>query len=583
MRLIRLQTDHDNCLFDNALDDDIIIQPGAKIALQNACIIKKPETIAVQDIDKALTFQISNADGPISVNLNTGLYTESNYDGLLNDIANKMNTALSIGIPLQVGVQWAAVIEDNIVSIKYKRPGGLTLAKMVEKKLVNYSAEVTISAAAGNKIVNGTTNVTDGSQYLYVNAPVVKSCGAAFSAKIKLLGTSQSFVLGLVTKQQESLTSIPLSAFTYAVSVTNGTQIIPIINGVAATPDASVSPVSAGQMYVGVEINQGKARMVVYEQGQQNATVLKSVALDDTVDYYPAITFDSNADTQLDMVKAQLDPYATPTIMFDVPAAIEAAEYMPAYHHLPSGNPWNQSGSALVENYDTVNLGTRATYRSVSSGGWSHWWEQTGSTTFNVFFTQPIASSVANTTATIDAVTGIISFDGQDLTYTATNTLTSVASSTLRATPPAAGANGNGSIHKLEFASSTIPAFLGYDELSYITGQVKDYAFQAENMFDITDTADSFVVEMLSLELDSYNSIDTPTEKSGGRRSILATVPKTEGDKGTIIYEVNYPTFIDIRNKNPVAIRNIRARILKSDLTPLRITGTATMTLLIDN
>ena len=112
---------------------------------------------------------------------------------------------------------------------------------------------------------------------------------------------------------------------------------------------------------------------------------------------------------------------------------------------------------------------------------------------------------------------------------------------------------------------------------------VKFANFAAESMFDITDTADSFVVEMLSLELDSYNSIDTPTEKSGGRRSILATVPKTEGDNGTIIYEVNYPTFIDIRNKNPVAIRNIRARILKSDLTTLRITGTATMTLLLDN
>eukprot|EP00729_Bicosta_minor_P033139 gene33139-biopygen24722 len=41
-------------------------------------------------------------------------------------------------------------------------------------------------------------------------------------------------------------------------------------------------------------------------------------------------------------------------------------------------------------------------------------------------------------------------------------------------------------------------------------------------MFDITDTADSFVVEMLSLDLDSYDS------KTEGRRSILATVPKTE-------------------------------------------------------
>ena len=101
--------------------------------------------------------------------------------------------------------------------------------------------------------------------------------------------------------------------------------------------------------------------------------------------------------------------------------------------------------------------------------------------------------------------------------------------------------------------------------------------FVASSMFDITDTADSFVVEMLSLDLDSYDS------KTQGRRSILATVPKTEGVDGTIVYEANYPTFIDVRNKNPVALRNIRLRILKSDLSPIVITGTATLTLLIQN
>ena len=47
MRLIRLQTDHDNCMFDNSFQDDILIQPGAKIALQNVCILKTPESVYI--------------------------------------------------------------------------------------------------------------------------------------------------------------------------------------------------------------------------------------------------------------------------------------------------------------------------------------------------------------------------------------------------------------------------------------------------------------------------------------------------------------------------------------------------------
>lgn len=135
--------------------------------------------------------------------------------------------------------------------------------------------------------------------------------------------------------------------------------------------------------------------------------------------------------------------------------------------------------------------------------------------------------------------------------------------------------NRSRSTHSLTFGSKLLSDFLRFSNLSY-TEQVNFANFVADSMFDITDTADSFVVEMLSLDLDSYDS------KTEGRRSILATVPKTENIDGTIVYEANYPTFINVRNKNPVALRNMRLRILKANLEPILITGTATITLLID-
>jgi hypothetical protein len=102
-------------------------------------------------------------------------------------------------------------------------------------------------------------------------------------------------------------------------------------------------------------------------------------------------------------------------------------------------------------------------------------------------------------------------------------------------------------------------------------------SYLAENIFDLVDISDSFVIEMLSMELNSY---DSQTE---GRRSILAVVPKSEEDsEGAIVYQVSYPTFIDIKNNSEISLRNIRCHILKSDLTKIVVSRFSKMTLLLD-
>lgn len=266
------------------------------------------------------------------------------------------------------------------------------------------------------------------------------------------------------------------------------------------------------------------------------------------------------------------DPFATPKVN-SLTNANSSLAYAPSHFHLPDGNPWSQTVGSLTENFYSDNVGY-ATYRRVSSGGWTHYWRQTGLGTWDIYFTLPTASSVRDNTAEIDPVTHIISFSNTGTTFVPNTLLSTVDSDTLLGSQPPSQ-NRLKSIHSFTFGSRLLSDFLRFADLQY-TQYVQFAKFAAESMFDITDTADSFVVEMLSLELESYDS------KTEGRRSILATVPKTESVDGTIVYEANYPTFINVRNRNPVALRNMRLRILKSDLTPILITGTATLTLLID-
>jgi len=121
MRLLRLRTDDDNCEFDTTFNSDIIIQPGSKVALQNLCIIKTPETIVVDSTNDTITIQLSQTDGPAEAKLDHGTYNKDNFEELLLEISYKLNDCMG-WLPRNQGVQWRASIDDNRVNIEYKQP-----------------------------------------------------------------------------------------------------------------------------------------------------------------------------------------------------------------------------------------------------------------------------------------------------------------------------------------------------------------------------------------------------------------------------------------------------------------------------
>ena len=130
----------------------------------------------------------------------------------------------------------------------------------------------------------------------------------------------------------------------------------------------------------------------------------------------------------------------------------------------------------------------------------------------------------------------------------------------------------------LTFGNVSLSKYLGYQNLRYPTTGDTDsydkYFWIAENIFDAVDVADSFIVELLDIPLDSYDGLKQQ------RKNILAVIPKSDAG-GYLIYEPNTPYFIDIRNTKAILLRNIRARILKSDYSEYNMRGLATLTILI--
>lgn len=130
----------------------------------------------------------------------------------------------------------------------------------------------------------------------------------------------------------------------------------------------------------------------------------------------------------------------------------------------------------------------------------------------------------------------------------------------------------------LRFQALSLANFLGYNNLRNpeVGGLNKfdGFFWEADNVFSAVDFADSFILELLDIPLDSYDGLKQQ------RKNILAVIPKSD-ENGYLIYEPSTPYFIDIRNTKALLLRNIRARILKSDYSRYKMRGQATLTILI--
>lgn len=130
----------------------------------------------------------------------------------------------------------------------------------------------------------------------------------------------------------------------------------------------------------------------------------------------------------------------------------------------------------------------------------------------------------------------------------------------------------------LRFGSISLATFLGFTNVSIPqTGTIKgiEYTYESNNRFIISDVIDSFIFQLININLESYDSL------SKQRKNILSVIPKTESINNQIIYEPNNLIFLDINNTDTLNLRNIKAQILKNDLSKLKISGVATATILI--
>jgi len=136
----------------------------------------------------------------------------------------------------------------------------------------------------------------------------------------------------------------------------------------------------------------------------------------------------------------------------------------------------------------------------------------------------------------------------------------------------------------LEFETGEIANFLGYDDRiigptdtgpsARSADESRDYIAQGENKFNPDYFADSFLVELKNIPLDSFDGLKE------ARKNVLAYIAHSDAD-GSFNYEVNNPIFVDLNNKKEILLRNVEANLLYGDYSEFGINSDATMVLLI--
>ena len=119
----------------------------------------------------------------------------------------------------------------------------------------------------------------------------------------------------------------------------------------------------------------------------------------------------------------------------------------------------------------------------------------------------------------------------------------------------------------LGYATNRVPA-VGFSDMP-----ANAFSWDAGKVFASALKGQGFYVELMTGTCEGYDG------ETGQRKNILAVIPESDSDF-KLLYQPGFPIFLEMNNSHPLVLRNIRARVLQVDGSPLPVDGFNSMTLL---
>lgn len=481
VKLIRLTTTDQKGYFDNTFNEDIILEPNSKIALQSLTTQVNTESIVIDAANNLIEFGGPSNDVK-KIHMKEGTYDKTNISDFFIDLTKKFNSSMS-ATQTQTGKQWEVGTQNSHMAFEiragdYVRPDMTAYAPYVGTINVE---KVTVSSSVIAYKRDGGTVDTD--SFMYFKAPNCKG-SSTFRARIysNQITTQGGFIMGYLPYCPNTSTgAIDKADMLYGLRLTtnaNNTGFVynKIVDGVETTLTSKIphitTPGSNNNDYINIETVNNQVVVSRFWDGLTE--VLFTESYDHITNLFPVIVF-VNPATLLDKIAFTTDPFYNDTSI----KPIESSDYDSL--SIPPIKPGQTSTYYIyIDNLGILNQFGFKTQRI----------PRDGTMTFNP--TQPLV-------------------------------------------------------------------------------------FRAENYFRIKDISDAYLVELQNIKLDSYDSIKQQ------RMNLLHVIPQYDIVQERIVYTSQYPIFLSLNNAYKINLRQIKARILKEDLSEISTVGYSQITILIDN
>jgi hypothetical protein len=508
MKLIRLTTQNENCHFSSTFDQDIIVKPDSKIALQTLSMERVLGELAIDGTNDKITYTVRGDTNTHDAFLThtTAPYTSNNIDVLMTDMENSLNGELEAE-GREMGCQFKV---DKSTHGKFEI---VCQQAIYNDRTAEFTANIPTRSVAGTDMPALTTSASkwykptagaagnNNTFATYLNEPLSKG-SAVFRARID--------------KQEDTAGALGTDGFIIGISSQNIPELVS--NGADIT-DANIE--------FGV--------------------------------YMPSILEGGTGATNQ------------------------------AYQTIENGVFTTHAGKEVIyDGESSLNNDTIAIEINKGRISCGVYWDNTGSSEFMELVNEPYVAGTSyypfiiirgaggtNTTAKTKIAGIKVTTDPYITTVSTSNEISEVGT----VAPPQPNTSATNGF--LQFESADLSDALGYQ-----TRRIPESGFQKARIhtftgaftFALHNLSEAFLVQMLSMELQSFDDYDRDNF-GGGQKSILSVIPA--GSNDSVVYEPNNLIWIDLNNMNTLTLRNIYARIVKSDYSPVVCRGLTSMTILV--
>lgn len=470
MRLLRLTTESNECVFENSqFNSDLIIKPYSQIALSSFTTQLDNLNLTIDSQNNEISFTVNGDTNFKRLTLPNGVYTSATIADFWITTTQLFNKSMLFS-QRELNRQWFCGIRGGRAVFE------ATYGSLVAPKNALSGPLYSSVGLTNTNLVSGafkrTTVGTGDDSYLYIKSPVNKGSGflRARLFNDNVAGTASGFILGYsASNPPVSTNPVPFDPTTiiYGVKYTKrGDNYFVIKNGVAT--DSGFEAIVNDT--IEIQTVEGVVNFILYRGSAPYATeVLGDSTYNHMDDVFPIAMF-IGSDTEFSNIQFTSDPY------------YDRINY--------------PSGELEAVNPDII---------IINGSGYS--------TNCYLQFNNP------------DLAT-LLGFK--------------------KARYPSAG-----------FINSANPMFL------------------AEEPFTLRDFSESYIVELLNIKLNSMDSM------SGGLRSFLYVIPQLSAIKEHVVYQVPQLIFLDINNSYDINLREVKARVLKDNLSKITCYGLSELVMII--